>query len=90
MIKCSGADGKCMATFESDTPFSPNAKYTCRVHTRPNEDKERFQKHQFDRDLNRAGTPIGTTHIPGRQGAPRSAGSCPNNALENEEEEEDA
>lgn len=60
-IKCSVES--CAATFESDVPLSPKATYTCRAHTRPSKDEERFQKHQFDPDLRRSGSPIGTSHI---------------------------
>ncbi len=64
-IKCS-VEG-CLLEFYSREPLSPNAKFLCREHTPKNEDKSRFQSHQFDKGLKRAAHPIGTTHIK-RQG----------------------
>ena len=60
-IKCSGKD--CTATFNTTEVFHPKARYTCREHTAKNKDEERFQKHQFDPDLRRSSSPIGTSHI---------------------------
>jgi hypothetical protein len=62
MIKCSGKN--CMATFETDGPLSPNAKYTCREHTTKGSDTVRFQATQFDKGLRIAKKPLGTSHIP--------------------------
>jgi hypothetical protein len=80
----------CTAYFTSDElPLHKMATYTCKDHTaKSSKNKVRFQTSQFDKDLNRAGTPIGTTHIPGRQGASRPAGFRPGSALEIGEEED--
>lgn len=60
-IRCAGRG--CTSEFKTSEPLSPNAKYSCKSHTRPNKDEERFQKFQFDADLRRSGTPVGTAHI---------------------------
>jgi hypothetical protein len=60
-IKCSGEN--CSEIFETNEPVSPNVKYTCRFHTPKVEHSVFFQEHQFDKDLRRAGRPIGTDHI---------------------------
>jgi hypothetical protein len=64
-IKCAGEG--CPATIQTPEELSPNARYTCREHTKRNEDKVRFQTHQFDKGLKRSAHPVGTTHIK-RQG----------------------
>jgi len=78
-IKCGGPE--CDAVFETTEAVSPNAQYRCRKHTNSNEDKVRFQKHQFEKDLSRAGTPISTGHIPHRVGTPQPSGFRPHTAL---------
>ena len=78
-IKCSGEG--CVAVFETSEPVSPNAKYTCKVHTPKSKDKARFQSHQFERDLSRAGKPLGTNHIPHQTGTGQPQGYRPTRAL---------
>ena len=86
-IKCSGKN--CMATFDTFEPLHRDAKYTCREHTAKGSDKVRFQASQFDKELSRAGTPIGTAHIPGRIGAAQPTGLRPDSALQIGEEEDE-
>ncbi len=60
-IKCS-TDG-CNESYKTSEHISPKATYSCKNHTEPNEDRIRFQSHQFDKDLRIAKKPIGTSHI---------------------------
>jgi len=84
-IKCSGKN--CMATFDTFEPLHRDAKYTCREHTAKGSDKVRFQASQFDKELSRAGTPIGTSHIPRRIGAAQPTGLRPASVLAEEEDD---
>ena len=86
-LRCA-ADG-CMSYFSSDEfPLHKKAKYTCREHTTRGSDKVRFQANQFDKELTRAGTPIGTAHIPGRVGAAQPTGLRPASSVLEEEEDD--
>ncbi len=76
-VKC-GVE-ECPSVFQTEEPLSPNAKYICKHHTSVDQ-KVHFQWHQFDRNMNRAGTPVGTSHIPHRQGTPQPEGFCPEGA----------
>lgn len=61
-IKCS-TEG-CTAVFETTDAVSPKATYSCKLHTpRSKSNKVRFQQHQFDKDLRRSRTPMGTSHL---------------------------
>jgi hypothetical protein len=78
----------CKAAFTTSEALSPNATYSCSLHTKRNEDKTRFQKHQFDRDLSRAGASEGTTHIPNQGSRPKPNGRRPSYALKPGAEED--
>jgi hypothetical protein len=78
----------CKAVLITSEALSPNATYSCSRHTKRNEDKTRFQKHQFDRDLSRAGTPQGTTHIANQGSRPKPKGERPSYALKPEADED--
>jgi hypothetical protein len=86
-IICTGAKG-CTAYFATTEPLHRDVRYTCREHTPKGSDKVRFQANQFDKDLTRAGTPIGTAHIPGRQGAAQPTGLRPASSVLEEEEDD--
>jgi len=82
-IKC-GIE-ECPSVFQTEEALSPNARYVCRLHPKV-EQEVFFQENQFDKDMSRAGTPIGTTHIPHRRGTPQPVGSCPTRALKEKKE----
>lgn len=63
-VKC--GINNCPSVFTTEEPVSPDVRYICKRHNKT-EQKVFFQTHQFDKDLKRAGKPIGTTHIQ-RQG----------------------
>jgi hypothetical protein len=63
-VKC--GVGECPSVFQTEEPLSPNARYICKLHTEA-EQRVFFQENSFDKELSRAGKPIGTSHIQ-RQG----------------------
>lgn len=48
-LKCSHTE--CPAVFKTDEPLSPDAKYTCRHHTKKAPNNLRLQKYAHDRAL---------------------------------------
>jgi hypothetical protein len=78
-VKCSIEE--CPAVFETEEPLSASVRYVCRLHTPAPQESASFQGHQFDHDMNRAGTPVGTAHIPHREGTPQPEGFRPSSAL---------
>lgn len=77
IVKCA-IDG-CSTQFETADAVAVNVRFICKNHPRaeqvraagraydPEADnvdaKIKFQPHQFDKDLRRAGKPVGTSHI---------------------------
>lgn len=61
-IKCS--TNGCTNIFQTEEALHPQATYQCRLHTTKAPDTVRFQEHAHDKDLARAKSPVGTTHIP--------------------------
>jgi hypothetical protein len=62
VINCSSKG--CTNTFQTEEAVHPQATYQCRLHTTKAPDTVRFQEHAHDKDLARAKSPVGTTHIP--------------------------
>ena len=59
-VKC--GIGDCPSVFQTDEAVSPNARYTCKLHTKV-EQTVFFQDTQFDKGLKFSRKPQGTSHI---------------------------